>query len=87
MKTLSAQDHLDVRVTGSNADNYNLIVNAAGQDEAQRSSKNGIFPSIPSTPGTRYLLRAQQHNKGSATIPAAWSSVLLPTPSSSQAPA
>jgi hypothetical protein len=79
VKTLSAQDHLDVTVIGSNSDNYNLIVNSDGQDQVQRSSNNGIFPSIPSIPGKQYLLRAQQHNKGSATIPRMWSAFSTPT--------
>jgi hypothetical protein len=80
VKTLSAQDHLDVTVIGSNSDNFNLIVNSNGQDQAQRSSGNGIFPGIPAVPGERFLLRAQQHNKGSGTNAVMWSLFSTPTP-------
>jgi hypothetical protein len=78
-KTLGAGDHLDVTVIGGNSDSYNLIVND-GEDEAQRGSSDGLFPGIPSTPGTRYFLRAQQHNKGSAGGPPMWSAFSKATP-------
>ncbi len=80
VKTLWAGDHLEVTVIGANSDRFNLIVSEGGQDDAQISSSDGTFPPIPSTPGKKYFLRAEQHNKGSGSYPPAWSLFSTPTP-------
>jgi hypothetical protein len=64
VKTLTANDYLSVTVSGANSDNYNLIVNTDGTDNAQQNSSNGNYPPIPSVPGKAYALRAEQHIKG-----------------------